>query len=407
MAVRSPGIPEPPGELPGNVCLHRNYTVVSVKERVTGVKTSAALAFFAIAVLALAGALAGCFRAPATADSETPPDAGGSGGSEGPGPRLDELAPASSYAGRAGAGDQFALVYVDEAGEARASYPWYAPPVGAGKCAEHSRPGWGVEVSAGGVSCPTVICVSPEGAVTSYNGQSESLSQFPVKAPDWGVCSGSLSPSGEWLVLDAVGAADGKVSLLDPVTGEVRLIFDYLVGRSDQPSWVWNPDGTRVAFGKPRRPDPPVGCGSGQTSDLTVLDAGTDESETIVCGDSLHILVPLGWSAEGYLAFYDVKGTGDVLWLNPPSPEPLSDPPALPLAFDRERVRALLPRLLTDAWTGWFRVSPDERFVAVVCRGPSFTPVVCVVTLDDGQWHKVGPGDYPAWSPCPVAVGQP
>lgn len=385
-------------------------------ERMTAMKASGVIACFAVASLVLAVALAGCFHAPESADSESPPAAGGasgsgttepeSGGSQGPGPRLDELPQADSYAAQAGAGEQYALVYVDGTGEARACYPWFASPVDAGKCAQYSRPGWGIEPSPSGLRYPTVICISPELNVTSYGGSESLPSQFPVTAPEWGVSSGSLSPSGERLVLDTVRTDSGTVSLFDAATGEVELTFDYLAVRSDQSGWVWSPDGTQVAFGKPRRPDPPVGSGSGRTADLTVLDTRTGQSETIVCGDYLHIWEPLGWSPESYLAYYDVKGTGEVLWLEPPDPQPLTDPPALPLAFDREGVRALLPRLLADAWTGWFRVSPDERLVAVVCRDPSLTPVVCVGSVEDGKWYLVGPGDYPAWSPCPVAAGQ-
>ena len=101
---------------------------------------------------------------------------------------------------------------------------------------------------------------------------------------------------------------------------------------------------------------------------MTVFQASTGQLETILRGDSLRIWMPIGWSSGGALAYRDTKGVREVLWLHFPGAESLTNPPALPLRLNAERIRNLLPAALAGSWTGDFSLSPDERFLAIACR---------------------------------------
>ena len=192
----------------------------------------------------------------------------------------------------------------------------------------------------------------------------------PIVAPPAQYSSPRLSPDGGSIAVQVDDGSDTHVRVYDVQSGtSTRLTF----GDSDDVYPIWTPDGEHVAFGST----------SGVAPNLFwTLSDGVGQPELLAASENAQM--PLSWSTEEDLVFFEMRGNGDVGMLSPSNP---SQPEWL---------------LTTEFRESHAEVSPDGRWLAYLSN-ESGADQVCVrpfPNVEDGRWLVWnGVAHPPKWGP--------
>jgi len=303
-----------------------------------------------------------------------------------PGGPETAVTPATGYTPEIGV-PYYALAYVGPGDDVCIRPFWYSDSYVVGKARSGSCPDW-YAVWDGERAVPWLMYVSADSSVAVYKSDNCETAILPVVAGNDATVH--YLPDG-FMGLDIAGDRGGVLRVLTPQTGAPVFDVTYYL------RWSYKPTGRYVAFGNPI----PASGTSVRRSDLALMDMADGTVEIFRKGDTRHLWVPIGWLTPDVLVYENALAPGEAQSIDVSTGSALPVETPLPLRLDPLRTARTIPQNIKTGWTGWYDVSPDEKFLAVVSTNPKGIPTVYVGQLDTGAWYEVGPGDCPRWSSEP------
>lgn len=169
----------------------------------------------------------------------------------------------------------------------------------------------------------------------------------------------------------------GEHILLEEGTGPSRGLTLFSVGGAAPLEtgayiwYAWSPDGKQIALCSPRRTDPPMPWGDGETGDVVLWTVSTGETITLLEGTPDYLYFPQAWTAPSTLLVGRLSPgqAAEYYECDPTDPgAPLRPLAGLPRHLSREAILDLIPVDLHEPFvrSGQFAWAADLSYVALI-----------------------------------------
>lgn len=210
------------------------------------------------------------------------------------------------------------------------------------------------------------------------------------------------SPDGRYLLLDHGTSMSRGAYVVDASTGKALHNLG-VIGRA-----YWAPDSKRLVLGIRQPLEEKLPTELGDATSLAVLEIGQREPRVILEGTYEFSYLPRVWLPDGRILYNRSAWEGDApagpptQWTIDPDTDQKPQPAtAIPLAFDTDALKALLPaEFQNEAWN--LSLSADERWL--IFRWGN-GPEIGIYLLDlagGGEPELVTYGVDPTWQPKPA-----
>jgi hypothetical protein len=207
------------------------------------------------------------------------------------------------------------------------------------------------------------------------------------------------SPDGRYLLIDYGTSVIRSAYVVEVATGKTVHKLEFIEQA------YWSPDGKYLAMGIRQPLEKRLPNELGDAVSLAVLQVGSQKQRVILKGTYEASYFPRGWLPEGWLLYdrYDweegaLVGTNSEWTINPDAasePQPATD---IPLALDKDALKALLPQKYREGAWG-LSLSNDERWL-LFYWGDWPEVGVYLLDLEEGvEPEFLTAGAAPAWQP--------